>query len=82
MPIFQGIFMIRRAILADVPLASEGRGWAVVMELILKVSRGPYRIRSVANELRPRLSGESKVNNVRTIAANLRQILVLRKHLD
>jgi glycosyltransferase involved in cell wall biosynthesis len=81
MPRFQGIFMIRRTILAEVPLVSQGRGWAVVMELILRVSHGPYRIVSMPNELRPRASGESKVNNVRTIAANLRQVAALRKHL-
>ena len=81
MPKFQGILMIRRAILAQVPLVSQGRGWAVVMELILRVYRGPYRVVSVANELRPRLSGESKVNNLRTIRANVEQMLALVPHL-
>lgn len=81
MPKFQGIMMFRRAILADVRLASTGRGWAVVMELVIRVSRGPYRVVSVPNALRPRLSGESKVNNLRTIAANLRQVMALVRHL-
>lgn len=80
-PQFQGIFMVRRSILADIPLVSDGRGWAVVMELILRISRGPYRVISVPNELRPRLSGQSKVNNIRTITANLKQVLVLRSKM-
>lgn len=82
MPKFQGILMIRTDVVRQVPLTSQGRGWAVVMELILRVARGPYRIASVPNELRPRMSGESKVNNVRTIMANLRQVAALRKELD
>lgn len=73
--------MVRRSILADIPLVSDGRGWAVVMELILRISRGPYRVISVPNELRPRLSGQSKVNNIRTITANLKQVLVLRSKM-
>jgi glycosyltransferase involved in cell wall biosynthesis len=81
LPKFQGIMMFRTAILRDVRLDSTGRGWAVVMELIIRVSRGPYRVVSVANALRPRLSGESKVNNLRTIAANLRQVMALARHL-
>jgi glycosyltransferase involved in cell wall biosynthesis len=30
-PRFQGIMMFKRAMLAQIPLVSEGRGWAVVM---------------------------------------------------
>jgi glycosyltransferase involved in cell wall biosynthesis len=80
-PRFQGIFMIRRSVLADLPLLSQGRGWAIVMELILRVARGPYRVVSVPTPCRPRRSGESKVNNLRTIAANLRQVIALRRLL-
>ena len=80
-PRFQGIFMVRRSILAEIPLVSDGRGWAVSMELILRISRGPYRVISAPNELRPRLSGQSKVNNFRNIVANLKQVLVLRTKL-
>jgi glycosyltransferase involved in cell wall biosynthesis len=76
-PTFQGILMFRRAVLATTPLVSTGRGWAVVMELIIRTSRGPYRILSLPHEMRPRMSGKSKVNNLRNIAANLRQVLRL-----
>lgn len=81
MPKFQGIMMFRRAILAQLPLVSTGRGWAVVMELILRTARGPYRVVSVPNALRPRMSGESKVNNLRTIRSNLRQMFTLYRQL-
>jgi dolichol-phosphate mannosyltransferase len=81
-PRFQGIFMIRTSVLREIDLKSSGRGWAVVMELIIKVARDPRRrVVGVPTMVRPRVSGASKVQNVRTIAANLRQIVVLRAHL-
>lgn len=81
MPRFQGIMMIRRQLLTETPLASTGRGWAVVMEFVLKAARSGARIESVPTSVRPRTHGESKVNNWRTIVANLRQLLTLRRHL-
>ncbi len=80
-PRFQGIFMIRRRLLAELPLVSDGRGWAIVMELILRAARGPYKIVSVPTTCRARLSGASKVNNLKTIAANLEQLVALRRLL-
>jgi glycosyltransferase involved in cell wall biosynthesis len=79
MPRFQGVLMFRTAILADVPLTSTGRGWAVILELVMRTGRGPYRVRSVPTPMRPRLSGESKVQNVNTIVANLKQLSTLRR---
>lgn len=81
MPKFQGILMFRRAILGETHLVSSGRGWAVLMELIIRTVRGPYRVMSVPNEMRPRMSGESKVNNLRTIISNLKQLFELYRHL-
>jgi glycosyltransferase involved in cell wall biosynthesis len=80
-PRFQGIMMFRRKLLDELPLVSEGRGWAIVMELILRASRGPYRLLSVPNEVRPRLSGSSKVSNVKNIVANLKQLWQLSRKL-
>jgi glycosyltransferase involved in cell wall biosynthesis len=80
-PRFQGIMMFKRSLLTQIPLISEGRGWAVVMELILRASRGPYRLLSVPTEVRPRLSGSSKVSNVKNIVANLRQLYTLSRKL-
>jgi glycosyltransferase involved in cell wall biosynthesis len=81
LPRFQGILMFRRTLLDEVTLKSTGRGWAVVMELIVRVSRSGYRILSVPTEMRPRMSGRSKVNNLHTIWANLRQVAGLRRYL-
>ncbi len=77
-PRFQGVLMFRRELLDAVPLESTGRGWTVLMEFIIRVSRGGYRLRSVPTEMRPRAAGNSKVNNLRTILSNLKQVFELR----
>jgi glycosyltransferase involved in cell wall biosynthesis len=80
-PRFQGVLMFRRSLLSDMKLTSEGRGWAVLMEFIIRVSKGGYRVHSVPTTMRPRLAGESKVNNLKTIVSNLVQIFMLKKNL-
>jgi glycosyltransferase involved in cell wall biosynthesis len=80
-PRFQGIVMFRRALLDGMPLASAGRGWTVLMELILRADRRGARIKNLPITLRPRASGTSKVNNLHNILSNLRQVLDLRLHL-
>lgn len=82
LPRFQGVFMVRRAKVERLRLQSKGRGWAIVMELLIRASRSGWRIRSVPIPLRPRRAGRSKVNNVRTVVANLRQVLALRRELS
>jgi glycosyltransferase involved in cell wall biosynthesis len=81
MPRYQGVFMVRRTVLRSLTLETQGRGWGVVMEMVLKIFRGPYRVKSVPTSLRPRLSGQSKVNNPRTIWINLKQAFALRRTL-
>ncbi len=81
LPTFQGVLMFRRGLLEKIELESEGRGWAVLMELIIRTSRGGYRVTSIPTGIRPRLAGHSKVNNFRTIWANLIQVLELRRCL-
>lgn len=81
MPRFQGIVMFHTCLLTEFILVSSGRGWAVLMEFILRVIRAGYRVESVPTEVRPRLSGVSKVNNLRTIMDNMRQVVVLRRQL-
>jgi glycosyltransferase involved in cell wall biosynthesis len=81
MPRYQGVFMVRRRVLQGLTLRTSGRGWGVVMEMVLRIFRGPYRVTSVPTELRPRMSGQSKVNNLRTVWINLKQALVLRRTL-
>ena len=81
-PRFQGIFMVRRRLLQEIEIGSSGRGWAVVMELIIKADRRGYRIGHQRTGIRARKHGRSKVTNVRTVAANARQMLGLRRHLN
>lgn len=80
-PSFQGILMFRRELLERTPLVSQGRGWTVLMEFILRAMRAGARIQNIPITMRPRLSGMSKVNNFRSISSNLRQILALRLKL-
>ncbi len=80
-PDFQGILMFRRELLERTPLVSQGRGWTVLMEFILRAMRAGARIKNVPITMRPRSSGMSKVNNLRSISSNLRQILALRLQL-
>jgi glycosyltransferase involved in cell wall biosynthesis len=80
-PRFQGILMFRRSLLGGIPLLSQGRGWTVLMELILRAERSGARIRNVPITIRPRASGTSKVNNLRSVLSNLRQMISLRLHL-
>jgi glycosyltransferase involved in cell wall biosynthesis len=80
-PRFQGIMMFRRTLLDGITLVSQGRGWTVLMEFILRAERSGARIKNVPIAIRPRVSGTSKVNNLRSIASNLRQVLALRLYL-
>ncbi|MBX3191931.1 MAG: glycosyltransferase [Labilithrix sp.] len=82
LPRFQGIFMVKRRVLEEVPLVSRGRGWAIVMELLIRASRAGYRMKSLPTTLRPRTHGQSKVNNLRTIQANMKQLVALRRLID
>ena len=78
LPRFQGALMLRRALLDEIDLVSTGRGWAVIIEFIIKANRRGVRILSVPTDLRERRGGRSKVLNLKTITSNLLQILELR----
>jgi dolichol-phosphate mannosyltransferase len=80
-PEFQGIMMFRRPLIDNVKLTSKGRGWIIQMELILRFIRKKYRIVNEPTGLRARMSGESKVNNLKSILSNVRQLFVLRIQL-
>jgi glycosyltransferase involved in cell wall biosynthesis len=80
-PRFQGILMFRRALLDGTRLVSQGRGWTVLMEFILRQARAGARIKNLPIAIRPRRDGISKVNNLRSITSNLRQVLALRLYL-
>jgi glycosyltransferase involved in cell wall biosynthesis len=78
MPRFQGVLMFRTQLLKEIPLHLDGRGWGILLEFILRVSRGPYRVKSTPTDLRKRMSGQSKVMNFKTIRANVEQLFELR----
>ena len=80
-PRFQGILMFRRALLRHTPLVSQGRGWTVLMEFILRKARAGARLKNLPITVRPRSSGQSKVSNLRSIVSNLQQVLALRLRL-
>jgi dolichol-phosphate mannosyltransferase len=82
MPRLEGVFIFRREILSHLELKSVGRGWTIVWELVLRAHRGGYRLVGCPIILLPRTHGTSKVNNLRNIAANLRQLLILRRLLQ
>jgi glycosyltransferase involved in cell wall biosynthesis len=82
LPKFQGIFMFRRTLLNEIELKSSGRGWMVMMELIIRASRSGFTIASVPTEMRPRMSGKSKVRNLPNIWVNLKQVIALRLYLS
>ncbi len=77
-PRFQGILMFRRKLLDGMDLKSEGRGWAVLMEFIMRATRAKVRMVSVPTTMRARTAGVSKVNNFANIKANLQQVIKLR----
>ncbi len=81
MPPFQGILLFRRALLEGIRLRSEGRGWGILMEFLLRAVRGGARYVNRQTVLRGRTAGRSKVNNLRTVFANARQMLALRSLL-
>jgi len=81
LPKFQGIVMFRRSLLDTIKLGSTGRAGTVMLELIIRASRANFRLISVPTALRPRMSGESKVNNLPTIWHNFIQMLALRWRL-
>jgi len=81
-PRLEGVFMFRRDILSRLQLKSEGRGWTIVWELVLRAYRGGYRIVGCPITLQARTHGVSKVNNLRNVAANLRQLFALRRALN
>ena len=81
LPRFQGIFLVRTARLRELELRSDGRGWAIVMEMLVRGRRAGWRMESRPTTMRDRLSGASKVQNLRTIWSNLRQVLALRARL-
>lgn len=81
LPRFQGVMMVRTDVLRSMTLTSSGRGWGVLMELVIRCTRSGARMISLPTPCRPRLFGRSKVNNLRSMRANLQEAFRLRAHL-
>jgi len=81
-PRFQGVFMVRVAHLRVLPLAATGRGWTIVLEMIVRAQRAGWRIAHRPTPIRPRRSGKSKVNNWATIRSHVAQLVELRRVLS
>lgn len=81
LPPFQGLFLVRRSLVESLPLSSRGRGWMLLIELMARAQRRGARFASLQLAAQPRLSGKSKVMNVRTITSNLLQLLALHREL-
>lgn len=81
-PRFQGVLMFRRALLERFTPRCRGRGWGVLMEFIIRAYRGEATLASVPTGYRPRTRGRSKVNNWRTVRANLTELWAVRGHLS
>ena len=77
LPRFQGIMMFRRKLFDGIPLTSEGRGWIIQMEMILRAMRKGARIVSAPTPLRPREHGCSRATSLRNILSNAKQIINL-----
>src|SRR5262245_21858832 len=78
MPRFQGLLMFRRELLDRFTPECKGRGWGILMEFIIRVHHSDAITASVPTSYRPRLKGRSKVNNWRTIRANLSEMWLVR----
>lgn len=81
LPEFQGALMFRSSMYHALGLRPSGRGWGIVMELIIRATRGGFRVVSVPITLRARMSGSSKVTNMGTIWANLHQVFEVWRRL-
>ena len=81
-PRFQGAMMFKRKLINEIELKSTGgRAWTVLLELIIRANRNGYKIVSIPTQIRKRIAGKSKVNNVSTIAANIKQAFSLRRYM-
>ncbi len=72
----EGIYVVRRSLLADAQIVSDTS--LANLELLMHAARKAQRSRSGEITVRPRLSGTSKVANVRAILRVMGDMVVLR----
>ncbi|UCC61577.1 MAG: glycosyltransferase family 2 protein [Anaerolineae bacterium] len=76
LPRLQGARMFRRELLNEIELHSTTG--LMNLELIVKASRKGYRFREIPIAALPRMSGESKVTNAKTILKTMFEMFKLR----
>ncbi|MEL6177579.1 MAG: glycosyltransferase family 2 protein [Myxococcota bacterium] len=74
-----GVYMFRRTLLRELPLTSQT--FFVNLELPVRAIRDALDVRSVAVEVRPRRSGQSKVLGLRRMVRVGREVLAFRIQL-
>jgi glycosyltransferase involved in cell wall biosynthesis len=72
----EGVYLFRRSILEKVELKSDTM--MLTFEFPLKVSRLGFKMKHAVIDCRPRISGESKVTNLKTILTTFHELLKLR----
>ena len=76
-PQCQGVIMTRRSWLDRNPLTTQGRGWIIQMEVIVRAVRSGARIVTAPTSIRPREHGKSRATTLRNICSNLWQMICL-----
>lgn len=78
MPRFQGMIMVRRAVVEETALTSRGGcGWGIAMEIVVRAVRMGLRVASVPIPYHPRNHGRSRAVHIRSVIANLAQAFAL-----
>jgi glycosyltransferase involved in cell wall biosynthesis len=74
----EGTYLFRRSLLRELDLVAQTSAGAIGLEIAAKARASGKRIATCEIECLPRLSGRSKVANVRNIAEYLREIWRIR----
>jgi glycosyltransferase involved in cell wall biosynthesis len=81
MPPVHGLFAFRRDLVVGLPLASRGRGWQVVTEIVARLWRQGASCVRVRTRLHPRAYGSSRAISLSAIWSNASQLFAVRTAL-
>lgn len=74
----EGIYLFKKSLLDQIQLTCSGSAGLIGFELIYKAKRKGLKTASVEINCLPRLSGKSKVSNLRTILITFYELLKIR----
>ena len=77
----EGVYLFRRALLDELELVAARSAGAIGFEIAVKARRLGKRITSTEIACAPRLSGRSKVANLRNVAQSLAELWRIRRSL-